>query len=361
VTAVAVLAWDLMPEKPVVAATAPHAAAKPVPVSASSRAQPPAPGSPAIAGKAVNFLRPVAVSLVTVSPLAREFGSAATYQALYERLKGSAEGETPEGQYFQYRILRACATLAEGRTGARPRAPNAALLDERRQLIAASLPEGDPRLAQRLAAFDKATADPCVGLSAITVTEAELSQLMKNALAGGDPKARAWQVEQDMWRERRTASTPGRAGPTLSDTQIASLQDAFNSRDPEAVVIAGRTLASSFRDLAVRVGPDREVIESSAFRDAALLLACEYGYACGENNSRVLNACAFQGRCGVASLPDYLFYYEASPYDAQLVDRYRTMLRQAADTGDWSAITIERGNRSPNSPSFRLGGRPIGR
>ena len=61
-------------------------------------------------------------------------------------------------------------------------------------------------------------------------------------------------------------------------------------------------LANSFRDLTVRVGPDREVIENRAFMNAALLLACEYGYGCGENNSRVLNACAFQGHCGVASL-----------------------------------------------------------
>ncbi len=356
-----VLAWDLMPARPAVAPAAPLAAAKPAPAAATTASPPPASGSPVLAGKAVNFLRPVAVSLATVSPLAREFGSAVTYQALYERLKGSAEGETPEGQYFQYRILRACATLADRKPGARPRAPNAALLDERRQLIAASLPENDPRLAQRLAAFDKATVDPCVGLSGITITEAELSQFMKNALAGGDPKARAWQVEQDMWHERRSASTPGRAGPTLSDEQLASIRDAFNSRDPEAVVIAGRALASSFRDLAVRVGPEREVIENGAFRDAALLLACEYGYACGENNSRVLNACAFQGHCGVASLPDYLFYYGVSPYDAQLVDRYRTLLRQAADTGNWSAITFDRGNRSPNSPSFMFGGRPIGR
>jgi hypothetical protein len=271
-------------------------------------------------------------------------------------LKGSTEGETPEGQFFLYRILRACATVADRKGGTFPRSQNTAQLEERRQLIATELPEGDPRRAQRLAAFDKVATDQCAGLSGVTVTEAELSQLLKNSLAGGDPKARAWQVEQEMWQERRAAGTSARGGPTLNDAQIAGLQGAFNARDPEAMVIAGRVLANSFRDVTVRIGPEQESIDHRAFMNAALLLACEYGYSCGENNNRVLSACAYQGHCGVATLPDYLFYYGASPYDAQLLDRYRTVLRQAIDSGDWSAITIQRGSRSPNAPTFMLPG-----
>jgi hypothetical protein len=250
--------------------------------------------------------------------------------------------------------------VADRKGGTQPRTQSAAQLEERRQQIAASYKEGDPRRDQRLEAFDKATADQCAGLSGLTVTEAELGQLLRSALDGGDPKARAWQVEQDMWQERRSASTPGRAGATLSDSQVVALREAFSSRDPEAIVIAGRVLANSFRDLTVRVGPDQEPIENRAFMNAALLLACEYGYACGENNQRVLDACAFQGHCGVASLPDYLFYYGASPYDAQLLDRYRGILRQVAETGEWAAIAIERGNRSPNQPSYPYAG-PLGR
>ena len=85
--------------------------------------------------------------------------------------------------------------------------------------------------------------------------------------------------------------------------------------------------------------------------NAALLLACEYGYACGDNNPRVLNACAFQGHCGVASLPDYLFYYGSSPYDAQLLDRYRTVLRQAVETGNWSGDHDRPRNPVARTPS----------
>lgn len=358
--AVGVLAWDLLrPDAPAPPA-APAAAAKPAPARAAASVAHAA-RDPAQVGSGPNFLRPASVNHGAASPLSREFGVALAYKALYDRLKGSTESDTPEGQYFLYRILRACATVADRKGGASTRPQNAAQLEERRQRIAESLPEGDPRRAQRLEAFDKATADQCAGLADLTVTEAELSQLLKNAVAGGDPKARAWQVEQEMWQERRSGTGPGRGGPTLSDTQLDAVREAFSSRDPEAIAIAGRVLANGFRDLTVRIGPDREVIENRAFMNASLLLACEYGYGCGENNARVLNACAFQGHCGVASLPDYLFYYGATPYDAQLLDRYRTILRQVADTGDWSAILVDRGNRSPNAPSYRYPGAPIGR
>jgi hypothetical protein len=356
--ALGVLAWDRTRTQP----SAPSAAAA---VAVKAAAAPGASASgptlampvPADARKAPNFLRPATVSHTTSTQLARDFGNALAWKPVYDQLKGTAAGDTPEGQYFLYRILRACATVADRK----PRPQNTAQIEERRQQITASLPEGDPRVAQRLAALEKVTADQCMGLSGTTVSEAELSQLLGNALAGNDPKARAWQVEQEMWQERRNAAGNNRAGPTLSDSQLATLREAFATRDPEAIAIAGRVLANSFRDVTLRVGPDQEPIEHRAFMNAATLLACEYGYSCGENNPRVLAACAYQGHCGVASLPDYLFYYGASPYDAQLLDRYRTLLRQAADSGDWSAITVQRGTRSPNIPPFGSPGGPTGR
>lgn len=350
--AVGALAWDLLRAGPASAPAETVAVAK-VPVQ-SPAVTSMSPGGPAGVRMAANFLRPAAVTTVGASPLAREFGSAVSFKPLYDRLRGSAEGETPEGRFYLYRILRACATVSDRKAGRPARTQTAAQLEERRQRIAASLPEGDPRRAQRLQALDKVATDPCAGLPGLTVTEAELEQLLQGALAGGDPKARAWTVEQEMNQERRSGNAPWRAGATLSDAQISSLQEAFSSRDPEAIAISGRVLANAFRDLTVRIGPDLEPIENRAFMNAALLLACEYGYDCGENHARVLAACAFQGHCGVASLPDYLFYYGATPHDAQVLDRYRSVLRQAADTGDWSGLVIERGERSPNAPSVMM-------
>jgi hypothetical protein len=338
--AVAALAWDLLREP--AAAPGPaqqEAGTRPAGLKGDAGGALPLPELSFDPRRVANPLRPHSVTHAAASHLLVDFTKAAQLKPLYDRLKNTPDGETAEGQFLLYRILRACATVAD-RKGPAPVTPSR--LAERRDEILASLPEGDPRRAQRSAAFERITADQCVGLGGITMTEADLAQMLRNAVAGGDPKARAWQVEQDMLQERRSAAgQPGRSGPTLSDPQLDTLRSAIASKDPEAMVIAGRVLASPFRDMSVRV--DQEPVENRVFANAWQLLACEYGYPCDENNARVLNGCAFQGHCGVASYPDYLFYYGSSPYDAQLLDRYRTILRQAVDSGDWTAINIQRG------------------
>lgn len=335
----AVLAWDLLRAPAPATAPAAVAAAPAAAPSASRVSAAPAPAAPAGPAASTNILRH-AVTKVTASPLAQEFAAATSYRPLYDRLKGTAEGATPEGQYLLWQMLRACGN-ANARKG------QATHLDELRTRVAADHPESDPRRAQRLAAIDRLSTDKCAGMGGITATEAELAALLKGAAAGNDPKARVTLLEQEMWAERR--SVGGRAGPTLSDGQLDAIRDAFSSRDPEAMVSAGRILANNFRDLSVRLGPDQQPIEPNSFRQAALLLACEYGYSCGDNAVPVLQGCASQGRCDANNLPDYLFYYGVSPYDAQVLDRYRTMLRTAVDTGDFSSLSFQRGVRT-NAP-----------
>jgi hypothetical protein len=352
VVAVAALAWDRWGGAgPGPAASAPASAGAASGNASTGGGAFSIGGAPSSAGSAsgANFLRPAAAATPTVSTLARDFTAATQYKPLLDRLNGTPEGNTPEGQYYLYQILRACATIADRRGGSWA-SMRASQLEERRQLVATEIAEGDARRAQRLAAIDQLSADKCAGIGGISMTEAEVNQLLRNSLAGGDPKARALTVEQELWRERRGAGADGRAGATLSEAQVASLRESLSSRDPEALVIAGRVLANAFRDATVRIGPDQEPIDNRSFGAAALLLACEYGHPCGNNHPRVLNACAYQGQCGAATLADYLFYYGASPYEAQTIDRYRTLLRQSADSGDWSSLVVQRGTRSPNAP-----------
>jgi hypothetical protein len=77
--------------------------------------------------------------------------------------------------------------------------------------------------------------------------------------------------------------------------------------------------------------------------NAFAILACDYGYPCGDNNLRVLNACALQGHCAAGNLPDYLRYYVASPNDTALMEQYRNVFRQAVETGNWNGVTFSRG------------------
>jgi hypothetical protein len=345
VVAVGVLAWDRTTTVPrSVEAQAARAPAAPPARTASGPSGLAPPGSAAPA-PAANFLRPAA-QVDTASPLAREFAAAGSYQALYERLRDSPEGRTPEGQYYLYQMLRACASITDRRytyTGA-PRPPSPALLKERRERVLAEFPEGSPVREQRLAALEQLGQDKCQGMGGITMTEADLNNLLKSAALGGDPKARLVQAEAEMWAERRSASSgrPGITRPTLNDGQVEAVRAAFVSRDPEAIALAGQMLSYQFRDVSLRLGTDTDPVDAAVLRNAALLLACEYGYPCGANAPMVLSGCALQGRCGVATLADYLFYFSASPYEAQTIDRYRTALRQVADSGDTALLAFNR-------------------
>ena len=345
VLAVAALAWDWMKGRPDAApapsVSAAASAAKAGGSSASAGLVTPG-GAPVTA--AVNFLKPAAVR-ETATPLSREFTTAKTYKALYDRLKDSPEGRTPEGQYYLYQMLRACATVADRKSSFAPtRGLSPTMLQERRERVLAEIPEGSVVREQRLAALDQLSVDKCEGMGGITIPESELNGLLKAAALGGDPKARLVQTEAEMWAERRSAnaSRPGFVRPTLNDAQLDAVKGAFTSRDPEAIALAGNLLTQQFRDVSLRLGTDTEPVDPSAIRNAAFLLACEYGYPCGANAPAVLSGCAIQGRCGVASLADYLYYFSASPYEAQAIDRYRAILRQVSDSGDTSGLAFAR-------------------
>ena len=266
--------------------------------------------------------------------LSGELAVAKSYKALYDRLSSSPEGQTAEGQYVLYRILRACANVTDRRFRGQRTGTD---LQQQRDFVAA-LPESDPNKPRRIAALEQLGDDHCVGLSGIVTTEAELAKRLGDAVAAGSPSARAVQVEQEMWQERR--SQGGRTSPTLSEAQIESLRASIGSRDPEALLAAGRVLSNTFRDVTVRVGPDQAASEGRALVNAFALVACEYGYPCGDNNLRVLNACAYQGHCAAGNLPDYLRYYVSSPNDTALMEQYRNVFRQAIETGNWSSVTF---------------------
>ncbi len=280
--------------------------------------------------------------------LYNEFLTAKSYRALYDRLKGSAEGQTPEGWYVMYEVLRRCASVPDRNS----RAPaNRPVTDAKRDEFVASLPLNDPQRDKRIEAFDSVSTNKCAGMEGITVKQAELDKMLADAAAGGDAKATALQVEQALWAQRRAAGADGgwgRNSVTITDAQVATLQQAAASRDPEAMVIAGRVLAGNWADSSVHIGADGQPIEPRAFNQAWQLLACDYGYPCDATNTRVQAACAYQGHCSAQSLPDYIFYYGASPNDSQLMNQYVDILRNAIETGNWSQVQVTRGAANTN-------------
>ena len=286
--------------------------------------------------------------------LFNDFLQARSYRALYDRLKNSAEGETPEGWYVEYQILRRCATIQD-RVGRAPPRGN----DPKRDDFINSIPANDPQRDKRIEAFDAVSGNRCAGMEGVTVKQADLDKMLADAAAGGDAKAQALTLEQQLWSERRAAGPDtrwGRDTVSLNDTQVNTLRQLATSGDPEAMVIAGRILATPWHDTQVQLGPNNQAIEPRAFNQAWQLLACDYGYPCDATNQRVQSACAYQGHCNAQSLPDYIYYYGASPNDSQLMNQYVDILRSAIQTGNWSQVTVARG--LPDSPAA---GRPAWR
>jgi hypothetical protein len=322
---------------------------------ALARAQPAAPSALAARSRAQGAAAPELLRRAAAAPVRRslftELEHAASYRALYDRLRGSAEGGTAEGLYVQYAILRKCATVTD-----RPfRRPAPKPLAQRREEFLKALAPDDPQRDKRIAAFEGAAVDHCAGFEDVKVTREDLGKLLDRSAEEGDPKARAAAVEQEIFKERHNGQW---RSATLSDSQIATLEQAIGSKDPEAMVLAGRLLSNSWPNLTVKVGgADAQPVEPRAFYNAWQVLACEYGYGCGTDNVQLQSECAFNARCDAQSLPDYLYYYASTPYESELLTRYESVLRGAIENGDWSQITVSRGPRMPGQDTFLFGGR----
>lgn len=279
-----------------------------------------------------------------------ELEHARSYRALYDRLHGSAEGSTAEGLYVQYAILRKCATVTD-----RPfRRPAPKPIEQRREEFLNALAPDDPQRDKRIAAFEGSAVDHCAGFEDVKVTREDLQKLLDQSADEGDPKAKAASVEQQIWNERHNGQW---RTATLSDSQISTLEQAIGSKDPEAMVLAGRLLSNSWPNLTLKLGPDAQPVEPRAFYNAWQVLACEYGYGCGTDNPQLLTECAFNARCDAQSLPDYLYYYASTPHESELLSRYESVLRGAIENGDWSQLVVSRGPRMPGQDRYMFGGR----
>ena len=275
--------------------------------------------------------------------------AAKRYRPLWDRLRNSPEGATADGAYVLYRIASRCANVTD-----RPywRSPNRGKTNEQvRDEFMKTLAPTDPQREKRLAAFEDVNAQVCEGFGDLTMTQADLRAMLGKAADAGSAEAKAMQIGEEVRLGQRGHWDHG----TLSDEQIGSLEQLAQTRDPGAILEAGRILSNSYRDLTVRDGSDGPMLEPRALHNAWTLVACEYGYACGADNTRVQQACAFQGHCDASNLQDYLYYYAASPHDSQLMNQYEAMLRTAVETGDWSHFTLVRGTRPPNAPTYIVG------
>jgi len=274
-----------------------------------------------------------------VSPLMRELATGPA-KPIHDRLSQKAS-RTPEENYVLARILEAC-TEVPGQYRDQRKANPA----EARKQFAATVSEKDPDREKRLAAIEKVAQSMCAGFDGIKTDSKVIKDLLDQAAAGGDPKARARAISQQIWPG---GVVNGDKLPGITDAQLEGLRDAARSGDPVAMLIAGNILSSTLGDLLIRAGPDERPIDQRAFQNAWTLVACDAGYDCGPNHPYIVGACAQNGNCGAQNLEEYFYFYGNSPQQSQLINEYRTQLARAIQSGDWSYFSFVRSAPPPGS------------
>ena len=282
-----------------------------------------------------------------MSAIGKEFGTAKGLKPLYDRLAAQGPAATPDAKYYLYRILSGCATRTDQADGGRLKS-----VADQKQRLEALIPTTSKDRAKRLALFDEMTVQRCDGMEKVTTTQADLDKLLSDAAAAGDPKARALLAERQLNATPLPApSADATAGRSISDAQLRVFQEAVASRDPEAIAIASAPLSSSFSDVVAEIGPNHELMQGHAAHEAWALVACEYGLDCGPGSRPLQRACVFSGQCAANTVQDALYYYDVTPYEAQLIEQYRQIFRNAAANNDWSGLTFA---RRPNTSGMRF-------
>ncbi len=282
---------------------------------------------------------------------------------IYQRAKNGAQ--TGEALYLQAKLLENCVKRA-------PDDPKK--IEDTREIKREKFVQGlngkEEQKTARIAAYDALNVDACGELRSIEYSKDDITRLAKAAAEAGDARARAWRLNADILKASyddfnarnnvqpdATGKMPQRMdGMTMSDEQWAASRELLAKGDPSVMLELRDILSSTLFDASLRVGPDREPIENRAFHSAWTLAACDMGNNCGPSNQQLLSECAYRNRCGSTSLQDQTYFFDASPHDAQLVERYRQIILDAIRTGDFTSFNLVRGPQD-RSNTFIFGGR----
>lgn len=282
------------------------------------------------------------------SPALAQFHEGKDFASLYGGLEGNP---SPETLYLRAEIYARC---AKHRDDAREK------LAARRAEMAAALAQTGTNAAQRLSAFDRLNANPCAGLDLGPFDRQELARMVGAAAAAGDARAQAWQLAERADRAfRDTADQVGQTHATgypLGDADFEQARRLLASGDPDVILDLRGMLSSSIQQGTIRLGD--QPVDNRALYDALGLLACDAGAHCGPDSQELLMNCAYRGRCAAGTLYEYMFYYDTSPADAQLIDGYRRALAAMLNAGDFSGLTLSRAGGIPGFSMF-FGGRRL--
>ncbi len=275
---------------------------------------------------------------VRASPVALEFRASHDLKAFTDALMARRDELTADERYHLAKALEECQFATSINEDL------VAYGAKQRRAFLASLPAGDPLNARRIAAYEAVdNSQRCARFQGTRISAREIEDLYAAAAQQGDPRAQARILVAELNKSLSKSPEPGQnpQQPRVNMGDMSRLISLLETRNPEAVIMVGQFLAQSSMASQLRVGPNGEVPEPSAFLGAFSLVACDLGPDCTSLSREPQMACAYAGYCNATSYEELYQNFLASPWAYAQAVRYRGMILTALNTGNWSLIGLQ--------------------
>ena len=301
-----------------------------------SRVQPlaPVPRASTFASLPAPIARPQPIK---ASPVALEFRSARDLRAFADSLSSRGNLSADE-RYFLAKALEECQFATSINEDL------AAYSAKQKRQFLASLPTGDPLNEKRLAAYEAVdNTARCLGFQGSKISPRDVEALYRAAAQQGDARAQARIITAELSKNlgKSNTTTIDNAAPTraqIDDFNI--LIGLLESKEPDAMLYVGQFLAQNAVAQNLRVGPNGEVPEPSAFLGAFSLVACDVGQDCNSLHRDLQQACAYGGYCNAHNFEQLYQDFLASPWAYTNALRYRSLIHTAINSRNWGLIGL---------------------
>jgi hypothetical protein len=210
---------------------------------------------------------------------------------------------------------------------------------QRRQFLA-GLPPGDANNARRVAAYDSVdNTQRCMRFQGTKISQKEIEDLYLSAAQQGDARAQARIVVAELNTSKSRSGGQQDSSQARMSEQMSQMIALLESRDPEAMMIVGGFLSQNSVASSLRIGPNGEIPEPSAFLGAFSLAACEMA-ECTQLSREPQMACAYGGYCDASTYEELYSNFMASPWTYMQAVRYRNLIVTAVNTRNWSLIGL---------------------
>jgi hypothetical protein len=277
------------------------------------------------------------------------------------RLESSNEVPAADKLFYRAFVLESCAGYQESVRNGDPQVAAAAkdgALDRIKSFIAGLVRDERQKAAMEYNLKRKVW-NGCRGFAGMTISSDEIESAYAAAAAAGNPAAQARMVNARQSAsaihnadsipksdQRYAAMAEGPVGypePTTGAEQ-QTLLNALFSQDPVAIRTAGNAMSVGTDRQSLRVGPQQLDLGPNAEATWALV-ACDFGFECGQRNMAVNVACAEQLRCA-DDFASYLRDYVMTPTDFATVEENARLISDAIVRHDMSAFQwVDQGAR----------------